>query len=192
MASKITSIKIQNLASAIINLITEHASTQSSSTTQGHSKAGGVPQSIGKNLNAGTDNGYYARADHVHTASTDNITDNNAYNILGTAKNSTQQEINQAINNAISGKQAAGNYATLDHTHGNITKNGTIGSASGKILTTGSNGVIQASSTITKSKISDFPTSMPPTTHTHDEYITSDDIDLEYDDTTGILSINFT
>ena len=44
------------------------------------------------------------------------------------------------------------------HTHGNITNDGKIGSASGKIITTGDNGVLQASDTITKSSISDFPT----------------------------------
>lgn len=43
------------------------------------------------------------------------------------------------------------------HTHGNITNDGKVGSASGKILTTGTDGAIQASDSITKSMISDFP-----------------------------------
>lgn len=53
------------------------------------------------------------------------------------------------------------------HTHGSITNDGKIGSDSGKIITTGTGGVLQASSTITKSKISDFPTTMTPASHTH-------------------------
>ena len=53
------------------------------------------------------------------------------------------------------------------HTHGNISNDGKIGSDSGKIITTGSNGVLTASSSITKSLISDFPTSMTPTSHSH-------------------------
>lgn len=57
--------------------------------------------------------------------------------------------------------------AASSHTHGNITNDGKVGSASGKILTTGTNGVVQASDSITKSQISDFPTSMTPTSHTH-------------------------
>jgi uncharacterized protein (TIGR02145 family) len=43
------------------------------------------------------------------------------------------------------------------HTHGNITNDGKVGSASGKILTTGTGGAVQASDSITKSMISDFP-----------------------------------
>ena len=53
------------------------------------------------------------------------------------------------------------------HTHGNISNDGKIGSDSGKIITTGSNGVLTASSSITKSLISDFPSSMTPTSHSH-------------------------
>lgn len=43
------------------------------------------------------------------------------------------------------------------HIHGNITNDGKVGSASGKILTTGTDGAVQASDSITKSMISDFP-----------------------------------
>ena len=53
------------------------------------------------------------------------------------------------------------------HTHGNVTNDGKLGSASGKIITTGTNGLLQASDSITKSMISDFPSSMAPTSHTH-------------------------
>lgn len=53
------------------------------------------------------------------------------------------------------------------HTHGNISNDGKIGSDSGKIITTGTNGVLTASSSITKSLISDFPSSMTPTSHEH-------------------------
>ena len=53
------------------------------------------------------------------------------------------------------------------HTHGNITNTGAIGSTSGKIVTTGTNGVLTTSDTITKSQISDFPSTMTPSSHTH-------------------------
>ena len=55
------------------------------------------------------------------------------------------------------------------HSHGSITNAGAIGSASGKIITTTTNGVLQASNSITKSQISDFPTSMTPTKHDSEE-----------------------
>lgn len=57
--------------------------------------------------------------------------------------------------------------APTSHTHGSVSNDGKIGTASGKIITTGTNGVLQASDTITKSQISDFPTSMTPASHTH-------------------------
>ena len=53
------------------------------------------------------------------------------------------------------------------HTHGSLTNDGKIGSASGKIITTGTNGALQASDSITKSMISDFPSSMAPSSHEH-------------------------
>lgn len=53
------------------------------------------------------------------------------------------------------------------HTHGSLTNDGKIGSASGKIITTGTNGALQASDSITKSMISDFPSSMTPSSHEH-------------------------
>lgn len=65
--------KIEALASAIINLITTHSNITGSSQTKGHVQAGGAPQSIGTSLSAGTDNGYYARADHVHTVNYNNV-----------------------------------------------------------------------------------------------------------------------
>lgn len=99
--SNTASQKIEALASAIINLITTHSNITGSSQTKGHVQAGGAPQGIGTSLSAGTDNGYYARADHVHTAMTENIKDDNAYVNLGTSANASQEEINQAINDII-------------------------------------------------------------------------------------------
>lgn len=58
-------------------------------------------------------------------------------------------------------------YSKLTHGHGNIDKDGKIGNSTGKIITTGTDGVLQASNTITKDKISDFPTTMTPSSHTH-------------------------
>ena len=65
--------KITELASAIVRLVTTHENKTSSSTQKGHAQAGGAPQTIGTSLSAGTDNGYYARADHVHTINYSNI-----------------------------------------------------------------------------------------------------------------------
>ena len=59
------------------------------------------------------------------------------------------------------------------HTHGNLSNDGKIGSASGKIITTGTGGAIQASDSITKSMISDFPSTMTPASHSHGD-ITND------------------
>ena len=93
--------KILALASAITNLITSHYNITGSSQQKGHTQAGGAPQSIGDSLSAGTDNGYYARADHVHTATTSHVKDTNAYSNLNISANSTQQQINYAINQRI-------------------------------------------------------------------------------------------
>ena len=64
-----------------------------------------------------------------------------------------------SLSTTVSGK------ADATHTHGNISSDGKIGTSSGKIVTTGTGGVLQASDSITKSLISDFPTSMTPTAH---------------------------
>jgi len=53
------------------------------------------------------------------------------------------------------------------HTHGNVSNDGKIGTTSGKIVVTGTNGVLQGADTITKSKISDF-------SHTHTKSQISD------------------
>lgn len=65
-------------------------------------------------------------------------------------------------------------FTPASHTHGNVTNDGKIGTASGKIITTTTGGALQASSTITKSYISDFPTTMTPSSHTHTKSEISD------------------
>ena len=95
------SAKITALATAITNLITTHYNLTGSSQQKGHVQAGSTPQAIGSSLSAGTDNGFYARADHVHTASTADVKDTNAYTNLGTSANASQQSINYAINSKI-------------------------------------------------------------------------------------------
>ena len=68
-------LAIRNFISdEIVSKITEHNVTANNSR-KGHTQAGGVPQVVGTSLSAGTDNGYYARADHVHTASYNNLKD---------------------------------------------------------------------------------------------------------------------
>lgn len=61
-------------------------------------------------------------------------------------------------------------YASTSHGHGNITSDGKIGGATGKIVVTTGNGVLDVADSITKSKISDFA-------HTH-EYLSSSDLGL--------------
>jgi len=52
--------------------------------------------------------------------------------------------------------ESDGRFSSITHTHGNLGNDGKVGSASGKIITTGTDGAIQASDSITKSLISDF------------------------------------
>lgn len=65
------------------------------------------------------------------------------------------------------------------HTHGSITSDGKIGTASGKIITTGTGGTLQASDSITTSQISDFP-SIPTSTS---------DLTNDGDGTTGVTYV---
>ena len=58
-------------------------------------------------------------------------------------------------------------FSLKTHTHGDITQDGKIGNDSGKILTTGTNGKIQTSASITTNQISDFPQDIPSGNHTH-------------------------
>ena len=92
---------ISACAIAIKGLISAHANISGNSDRKGHVQAGGVPQRIGSSLSAGTDNGYYARADHVHTVQTNYIKDTNTYNNLDISANATQAQINSAINTKI-------------------------------------------------------------------------------------------
>ena len=73
-----------------------------------------------------------------------------------------------------SGTACAGNDSRLSnartptsHTHGNLSNDGKIGGDSGKLVVTGTGGALQTADTITKSKISDFPSTMTPTSHSH-------------------------
>ena len=103
---------ITNLTTSISNIIDRKISshdTHASSTNFGHVKAGGVPQSIGSSLSAGTDNGYYARVDHVHTASYNNLTDK-----------PTIPAASSTVPNADTSSGSIGSsdtYAKSDHTH---------------------------------------------------------------------------
>ena len=98
--------KITQLASAIIGLITTHENKTGSSLQKGHVRAGGAPQTIGESLSAGTDNGYYARADHVHTVSYNNISEAPSASTTLPSADTTN------------GSYGTGtNYARVNHTH---------------------------------------------------------------------------
>ena len=60
------------------------------------------------------------------------------------------------------------NYDLKTHGHGSVSSDGKIGTASGKIVTTGSGGVLQASDSISKSMISDVSTVQVTITYTDD------------------------
>lgn len=60
-------------------------------------------------------------------------------------------------------------FSLKSHTHGNISNDGKISNTSGKIITTGENGELQASAYISKNQISDFPLTIQPATHTHNK-----------------------
>ncbi len=94
--------KITNLTTSIRNFVTReittHANTTANSSTKGHVQAGGVPQNVSTTASAGTDNGYYARADHVHKASFDDLAD------------------------------VPSSFTPASHSHGNLKNDGTISS----------------------------------------------------------------
>ena len=65
----------------ISSLLSNHLNIRGSSEQFGHVKAGGVPQQISTSAGAaGTDNGYYARADHVHKVTIDDNPTQNSTN----------------------------------------------------------------------------------------------------------------
>ena len=105
--------KITYLTTSIRNFvareITAHANTTANNSTKGHVKAGGVPQSIGTTLSAGTDNGYYARADHIHTASYNNLTDKPTIPVA-----SSTVPLADTNDGSIG---SSDNWAKADHTH---------------------------------------------------------------------------
>lgn len=127
---------ITNLTTSISNIIDRKISahdTHASSTNFGHVKAGGAPQTIGTSSSAGTDNGYYARADHVHTCSYNNLTDKPTI----PAASSTVPNAD-TTNGSIgsSDKWAKADhthpisplYATPNHTHSNYVNISDVGS----------------------------------------------------------------
>ena len=108
------STKITQLANKLKGLLTIHENKTGSSTQKGHVQAGGAPQGIGTTLQAGTDNGYYARADHVHTVDYNNVL--NKPNALDVVDNLTTNDGSKPLS-AKQGKWLNDNKAQLSHTH---------------------------------------------------------------------------
>lgn len=100
---------ITSIRNYVSTEITNHANTTSSSETKGHVKAGGVPQNISSSGAAGTDNGYYARADHVHKASFNDLADKPS-TFIPSAHTHT-------INNITNLQSALNDKADEEHTH---------------------------------------------------------------------------
>lgn len=108
------------------------------------------------------------------------VWDNYAHNNIGSSSQDTQTVINDKIDGKLGEKldkvQGSANNIvitdgnkniTIKEKLGNINVDGKIGTVSGKIITTDSGGVLIASDSITKSKISDFPLTMTPSSHSH-------------------------
>jgi len=60
------------------------------------------------------------------------------------------------------------NYDLKQHSHGAVSSDGKIGTASGKIVTTGTGGALQASNGISKSMLTDVSTVQVTITYTDD------------------------
>lgn len=105
--------KITNFANSIKNFVTQeitnHANITANSSTKGHVQAGGIPQNISTTASAGTDNGYYARADHVHKASFNNLADKPA--------TFTPSAHNHTISNITNLQTSLSDKSDKDHTH---------------------------------------------------------------------------
>jgi len=117
---------VTSLVNAIKGQISSHYNITGNSSTKGHVQAGGVPQSIGDSLSAGTDNGYYARADHVHTVQTSHVTDTSTYPNIGTSQNAKQNEINSAIDEKIG--RIPTSTSQLNNDSGFLTSHQTVNS----------------------------------------------------------------
>lgn len=103
---------ITNLTASISNIIDRKIAahdTHASSTNFGHVKAGGAAQTIGTSSSAGTDNGYYARADHVHTCSYGNLTNK--------PSSFTPSSHTHSISNITNLQSTLNDKADEDHTH---------------------------------------------------------------------------
>lgn len=99
------------------------------------------------------------------TASKPLITTTNGVVTTGSFGSSSSTSATEFV--ACNDSRLSDSRTPTSHTHGSLTNDGKVGSASGKIITTGTGGAIQASDSITKSQISDFPSSMTPASHTH-------------------------
>lgn len=128
---------LSNVANSIKNLILteidDHSNTTANSTTKGHVKAGGVPQNVSTTASAGTDNGYYARADHVHTCSYNNLTDKPIIPIASSTVPDADTS-NGSIGSSDTWAKADHThpisplYATPNHTHSNYVNISDVGS----------------------------------------------------------------
>ena len=147
---------ITNLANAIKGLISKHEEDKN------HAEAGGTPKPIGKNLAAGTNNGYYARADHVHTVEFDDVL--NTPNALNVVDNLTTNDGSKPLS-AKQGKWLNDNKAQLSHNHDTSYISNSTGSVTSNHIADGTivNTDIASNAAIAYSKLS----GVAPSTHTH-------------------------
>ena len=133
-----------------------------------------INNKVDKVTGKGLSSNDYTNAEKSKLANLSTIATSGSYNDLGdkpTIPSKTSDLVNDGdgtnvfVKNNDSRLSDTRNPKT--HTHGNISNTGAIGTSSGKLITTGTNGVLQAVDSITKSKISDFPTTMTPSSHTH-------------------------
>ena len=100
-----------------------------------------------------------ASSNHSHTVS--NISD------FPDIPSKTSDLVNDSDFVTTSDSRLSDSRTPTSHNHGNLSNDGKLGSASGKIVTTTTGGTITASDSISKSMISDFPSTMAPSSHTH-------------------------
>ena len=147
------STKITQLANKLKGLLTTHENKTGSSTQKGHVQAGGAPQGIGTTLQAGTDNGYYARADHVHTVEFDDVL--NTPNALDVVDNLTTNDGSKPLS-AKQGKWLNDNKAQLSHNHDTSYISNSTGSVTSNHIADGTivNADIASNAAIAFSKLS--------------------------------------
>lgn len=127
-AKQIITKFIISITSTIDAKIHNHNDSHGSSANFGHTKAGGVPKNVSSIASAGTDNGYYARADHVHKASYNGLSDKPVIPVASSIVPNADTS-DGSIGNSVTWAKADNThpksslYAESTHVHNNYMEN---------------------------------------------------------------------